>query len=248
MRIHFYCLGIIALFFLSSCNTDEGLGGSSSVEGYVYNVIHNDDNFSFQTDTVPALGKTVYINFGDNNNPGDDVDAGIEGYYRFDYLRTGDYTIYALSEEKNGKKIAEIQKIKVSSGLNKVEPIYIHSGDVYNTVMIKGKVWVKYYNKGYLVRVNGQDSIPAIGERVYLKNIDEDMHIDDPRTSNTGEFILKELKPNRQYEVYVNTERIGETYKNILSPISRVVTVQGPYKVYPLENEEPLEFTIIINN
>ncbi|GHT76630.1 hypothetical protein AGMMS50262_15360 [Bacteroidia bacterium] len=248
MKIHFYWLGILTVFFLTACNKGEGLGGSSSVEGYVYNVIHNDDNFSFKGDTFPALGKKVYINFGDEDNVGDDTDAGLDGYYRFDYLREGNYKVYALSEDANGEKTAEIQKINVSSGLNRANTIYIHSGKASNTAMIKGKLWVKYYNKGNLVRINGQDSIPAVETRVYIKNVGDEMQFNDARASDTGIFVFQKLQPHKQYEVYANTERIGEIYKNVLTPIGRTVEVRDAYKVYPSESEEPLEFTIIINN
>ncbi|GAB6011524.1 hypothetical protein [Viscerimonas tarda] len=246
MKIHYPVFSLFVLLSFS-CNNDEGPGGSASIEGYVYNVVHQDDNFSFRTDTFPAGGKKVYIKFGNEDYVGDDVDANEKGLYRFDYLREGSYTVYAFSEAKNGRKNAEMQSVSVKS--HTVAPaIYIHSGDVYNTVMIKGKVWVKYYNKGSLVRINGQDSIPAVETRVFIKNTGEEMFFDDVRVGDAGLFVFKELQPQKQYEVYVSTERIGDSYKNILFPLTATVRVGEPYKVYPLDDETKLEFTIILNN
>ncbi len=59
MKCHFISLLLLLSF---SCNTDEGIGGSSSIEGYVYNVIHLNDDYSFRTDTFPAAGEKIYIN------------------------------------------------------------------------------------------------------------------------------------------------------------------------------------------
>ena len=246
MKIH-YLAFFLFLLISFSCNTDEGLGGSSSIEGYVYNIVHQDDNYSFQADTFPAAGKKVYIKYGDDAYVGDDADANELGLYRFDYLREGRYTVYALSETKNGQKTAEMQTVSVKSHAV-APPIYIHSGDVYNTAMIKGRVWAKYYNKGYPIRINGQDSVPAVETRVFIKNTGEEMFFDDVRVSDTGLFVFKELQPDKQYEVYVSTEKIGEDFKNILFPLKAVVNVGEPYRVYPLENEKKLEFTIILNN
>jgi hypothetical protein len=90
--------------------------------------------------------------------------------------------------------------------------------------------------------------VPAFETRVYIKNIGEDMSFDDARVSDTGFFVFKELQPNKQYEVYVSTEKIGEDFKNIPLSLKTLVNVGAPHKVYPLETEPKLEFTIILNN
>jgi hypothetical protein len=234
--------------FITACNQDEGLGGTSSIEGYVYNVVHQDDNYSFRTDTFPAVGKKVYISFGNEASVGDDIDAGQNGYYRFDYLREGNYKVYALSETKFGEKIPVVQTVKVSSGASRAPAIYIHSGDAYNTAMIQGKVYVTYYNKDDLVVINGKSEFPAADMRVYIKNSGEPTAFDDVRTGDNGVFVFKELQTDRQYEVFVHTEVRGDEYKNILFPVVKTANVREAHKIYPLDNEEQLEFHIIINN
>jgi hypothetical protein len=244
-------LSIPALIFtgiLASCSQAEGLGGSSSIEGYVYNVVHQDDNYSFLTDTFPAAGKKVYISFGNEASVGEDTDAGQNGYYRFDYLHEGNYRVYALSESKFGEKMAVVQSVKAGEGRSWAPNIYIHSGDAYNTAMVSGKVYVTYYNKGSLVTVGGRSEFPAVDARVYIKNYGEPAAFDDVRTGDTGVFIFKELQTDRPYEVFVHTEIRGEEYKNILFPILQTVNVREAHKIYPLDSELPLEFHIIINN
>jgi hypothetical protein len=238
---------IVILFFVA-CNQEEGLGGSSSIEGYVYNVVHQDDNYSFGADTFPAAGKKVYISFGDDNSVGENIDAGQNGYYRFDYLREGHYKVYALSETKFGEKIAVIQSVTAGKGTVLAPPVYIHSGDVYNTAMIRGKVSVTYYNKDELVTIDGKSEFPAVDTRVYIKNFGEPTSFDDVRTGDNGVFIFKELQTDRQYEVFVVTEIRGDDYKNILFPVVKTVNVRQAHQIYPLDSEPQLEFHIIINN
>jgi hypothetical protein len=244
-------LYILILFFtgfFAACNQDEGLGGSSSIEGYVYNVVHQDDNYSFRTDTFPAAGKKVYISFGDDTSVGEDTDAGQNGYYRFDYLREGNYKVYALSESQFGEKTPVVQSVNVGKGASLAPAVYIHSGDAYNTTMIQGKVYVTYYHKDDLVTIDGKSEFSAVDIRVYIKNSGEPTAFDDVRTGDRGVFIFKELQTDKQYEVFVHTEIQGDEYKNILFPLLKTVNVREAHKIYPLDDEPQLEFHIVINN
>jgi hypothetical protein len=239
----------LLMLIFSACNKDEGLGGSSSLEGYVYAIEHFDDNFSFQTDTFPALDTDVFLEFGDDLRVGERIRTGREGYYRFDYLRKGNYTVYALSEFPGKEKRAVIQNVKVNGDLNKANPIFIHTGDAIESAMIKGSVWVKYYNKGSLVSVNGQDSLPAVESRVFIKYVGEDTHFDDARVGDQGIFIFQKIRPGKRYIIYVSSEEVTqEDHKNILFPIPQEVEVNEAYKTYPLDGDEPLTFTIKMNN
>jgi hypothetical protein len=115
--------------------------------------------------------------------------------------------------------------------------------------MIKGSVWVKYYNKGTLVEVDKQDSLPAVESRVYIKYAGEDAPFDDARVSDQGIFVFQKIRPNKRYTIYVaSEEKLGELYKNILLPVAKEIEVGEAYKTYPLEGEEPLTFTIKVNN
>lgn len=187
---------------LTSCNREEGFGGSSSIEGYVYNVVHQDDNFTFQKDTFPATGKKVYLNFGEDANVGKNIDAGVGGYFRFDYLREGKYKVYALSETASGEKIPEFQNIKVGSGKVKADTIYIHSGKAYGTAMIRGYVIACYVSKGNIIEIG-----PATNARAFIRkaaDADPKIYIDDVRVAN-GYFYFQKLKPG-EYVVAVASE------------------------------------------
>ncbi|MDR0505940.1 MAG: carboxypeptidase-like regulatory domain-containing protein [Dysgonamonadaceae bacterium] len=233
----------LCTLLLFSCNKDEGLGGSSSLEGYVYEVRHGDDNFSFETDTFPALDKDVFIEFGNNQSIGERIRTGREGYYRFDYLRQGTYTVYALSEFADGHKEAVTSKVSVSGDMNKADNIFIHTGKACGTAMIRGRVMVKFYHNGR--PFPDSDSIPAVETRVFIKNEGEETSFNDVRVGDMGVFIFQKLQPFKTYEVYVSTETgIGDSYKHILETVSQKVKVEEPYSIYDLEEV----FTITVNN
>jgi hypothetical protein len=221
------------VFLLSACNKNEGLGGSSSLEGYVYQVEHSDDNFSFKVDTFPAAKKDVYLIFGDNEADyfGDDVEADKNGLYRFDYLRKGSYIVYAYAEYADERKEAISQKVKVGGGVNRASPIFIHTGKAYGTAMVKGSVHALFYDKDKLV-----DQGPAVDADVYINRAGEDMFFDRIRVGDQGFFIFQKILPGA-YEVWVTSED-PETRK--LTPIKQAIEVTAPGITY----EVPEVFTI----
>ena len=233
---------VIGFFIFSSCNKDEGLGGSSSVQGYVYNIVHRADNLA--GDTIPAVEEKVYIIYGDNED-GPVADKRVEtnqnGMYQFQYLRKGNYVVCAYSvypEELNKEKVVELKHVKVGSGTAYADPIYIHSGKGYGLSMIRGKVMVQYYNRSYLPE---GVPVPAVGERVYLKHFEGDTVFDDVRVSDQGLFIFDRVPPG-VYEVYTTTEIVGIRNLTLPTP-SQVVNVEKAHEIYEL----PEIFNIIIN-
>ena len=246
MRLYTYFFLLIPIACLiTACNKDEGFGGSSSLEGYVYEVRHNDDNFSFQTDIFPSLDKDVFIEFGDDLNIGQRIRSGRDGYFRFDYLRKGIYTVYALSDFADGRKEAVTRTVNVSGKLHRADTIFIHTGKASGTAMIRGSVMVRFYNKGQLVVDNtGKSLFPAIETRVFIKNKGEETAFNDVRVGDKGIFIFQKIQPGKSYEIYVDTEvQIGDIFKHILKPVYREIDVKSPYTIYDLET-----FTIDINN
>jgi hypothetical protein len=231
MKIYYYFFLLFPVLLITSCNKDEGLGGSSSLEGYVYNIIHSDDNFTFATDTFPAVREDVYLIFGDNetNFYGEDIKTDGNGLYRFDYLRKGNYVVYACSSFADGHKAAEIKKVTVSGSLNKAETIFIHTGKASGTAMIKGYVYATYYHNG-----SYRDSGPGIGVRVYIKHVGDEVYFDNLRVGDKiwdeteqrykGVFIFQKLLPG-DYILSVETEdRDTEKVEVIMKNITIINT------------------------
>ncbi|MDR1779754.1 MAG: hypothetical protein LBR50_03360 [Tannerella sp.] len=222
-----FTLSVAAL--LMSCNKDEGLGGSSSVKGMVWNIIHYDDDFTFSTETIPAEKKDVYLIFGSNEDDyfGDDVETDKNGVYRFDYLRKGDYVVYAYSEYPDGRREAVSVSVEVSKSMNEAPPLYIHTGKAYGTAIIKGYVYAKYYHNG-----SYRDEGVGTGMRAYIRHAGTEGFFDDVRVSD-GVFVFQKLPPG-EYEIAVesedpDTERVDLIY-------SAPVTITETGKIYLLES------------
>ncbi|MDR0683256.1 MAG: hypothetical protein LBG15_15660 [Dysgonamonadaceae bacterium] len=236
MKIYSYFLLLFLIFVLhSSCNKDEGLGGTSSLEGYVYKVEHYDDHFSFRTDTFPAVKEDVYLIFGDNDDYfGDDVDTDQNGFYRFDYLRKGNYRVYAVSDYADGRKEAITKKVKVSGNINKADTIFIHTGQAYGTAMIKGNVNATYYHNG-----SYRDTGPGTGMRAYIRHTGEVAFFNDTRVGG-GVFVFQKLFPG-DYEIAVETENANtEKVDLIIKPV-RIIEINKIYEI-----EETFEVNVAV--
>jgi hypothetical protein len=220
----------LILFFLPSCNQGEGLGGSSSLEGYVYQIAHSDDNFTFQKDTFPAAKKDVYLIFGNNDADyfGDDVETNNNGLYRFDYLRKGNYRVYSYSEYPDGRRAATFREVKVGSGGNKADTLFIHTGKAYGTSMIKGKVFAMFYDGTKLV-----DSGDAIDADVYINRAGEEMFFERIRVGSKGIFIFQKILPGK-YEIWVTSE---DPVTRKLTPIKQYIEVTETETLYEIEEK-----------
>jgi hypothetical protein len=229
---------LLALFCLSfaACNKEEGKGGTSTLQGYVYNIIHADDNYLLTVDTFPAAKTDVFIVYGDDHYFGNDTEAAPDGFYQFKYLTKGNYKIFAYSTLASGEKVAAVQSVKVGSGTNTADTIYIHSGKANSTALIRGQVEIKYWNKddkeyvdAYSYSSTILDRIPkyAADIRVYIRRVGESFYFDDVRTDENGIFIFQKLQPG-QYEVFTYSADklvLETTNKKVSVPVKAVIEV-----------------------
>ena len=227
-------LAFLPAFVLSACNKGEGEGGTGTVHGYVKLVQHPDDDLSLIADTVAAAKTDVFIVYGDDSFYGDDVETGPDGFYRFEYLRSGNYTLYAYSTLTTGEKVPVSQTVHLGDGKTADVPtIYIHDGKAYGTSIVKGRVYAEYYHNGTF-RGEGW----ACDHRVFIRKVGDNMPLDDTRVGPDGYFYFQKLLPG-EYEVYTATEDYLEVPKFVFQTIK----VDEAGVVYELENQ----FEIIIN-
>jgi hypothetical protein len=92
--VSFVMIGMLLL----SCKKEEGIGGTSSITGKVV-VRQYNSNFSSLIEQYYATDEDVFIIYGDDPVYGDKVTTSFDGTYRFDYLRDGNYTIFAYSKD-----------------------------------------------------------------------------------------------------------------------------------------------------
>lgn len=186
-----------------SCINEEGEGGKSVVEGYVYKVQHPDGEYIFKTDTIPAQEARVYIRYGNERPYSDDMRTGPDGYFKFKYLTKGTYHVFAYSEYQDGLKEEVEEKITVGRDeTGRVKDIYVHEGKMYGKYYITGRVMAHYYKNGNMI-----GSTPAVDERVYIikKDADVKQFFDDVRVSVNGYFVFEKL-PVGEYQIYAVSE------------------------------------------
>lgn len=217
-------LSLLFLLLATACHKDEGTGGTASIQGYVFKVIHHDDDFGLKADTVAAAKEDVFITYGSNVYFGDDVETNESGLYQFRYLNPGTYIVFAYNELPSGERIAERRTATLQRGDNlMLDTIFIHCGKAYQTSMIKGWVHATYFDKnGNLVRNSW-----AYDQRVYLQRTTDDYYIDDTRVGIDGTFYFQKLQPG-SYIVYTYGQNLDETP----FPVTDTVTVAEPGNIY----------------
>lgn len=211
-----------------SCNRGEGPGGTGSIEGTVYMVLHPDDNYNLETDTVLAAKEDVFLVYGTQQFYGDDEETDHTGFYQFKYLRPGTYTVYAYSTLANGERTAVSQTVEVQRGKTTTAPIiYIHEGKAYGTSIVKGHVWAYYIDKNGNVISQGW----AYGQRMYIQRQGEDFPCDDVRVGIDGVFAFQKLSPG-----YYTVFTFGEDEDEIPSVVSQTISVTGTDQIYWLSD------------
>ena len=221
--ILFLCMGL--LFFVA-CKRKAGEGGTGTVQGYVKIINHPDDDYTLPADTMNAAKTDVFIVYGDADFYGDDVETDDVGFYKFNYLTPGNYTVFAYSTLPNGDKIPVTASISISKGeTGNVPTIYIHQGKAYGTSVLKGKVWANYYHN---TTYRGQGW--AYEHRVYIRKLGDTYHFDDVRVSLDGIFAFQKLQPG-DYEVFTFTENAVE----IPSPIIDTVKIENAGEIIEME-------------
>ena len=235
-RITRFLMALLALaLILSSCNKGPGEGGTGTVQGYVKLVHHPDDDYTLTTDTMVAAKADVFIVYGDEAYFGNDVETDAQGMYQFEYLRPGDYTVFAYSTLPSGEKVAVSESVNLQRGaVAKVPTLYIHDGKAYGTSVVKGKVYAAYYHNGSY-RGEGW----AFEHRVYIRRVGEDIPFDDTRVGPDGYFAFQKLQPG-EYEVFTVSDDISTEIPDF---VFQSISVEEAGKVY----EFPEQFEIIIN-
>ncbi len=209
---------------LSSCERPEGEGGKSAMEGQVYvvndagRVAQNaNGEYYFVRDTLPAVAEDVYIIYGSDVNDfyGDKIKTDYRGRFRFDYLTSGTYIVYAYSSYASGEQKPEFRiEFLGHSGTTQVQDIYILSGKNVGQSAICGTI-----------NATGNYNGPAIDARVYLCELGVLGPMEDVRTDGEGRYLFTRLTPGRSYRIW--SESL--TKKNgVSTAVSDTVYIEAP--------------------
>lgn len=116
----------IVIFSFSSCEQEEGRGGTSTIKGTVIVQEYNKDLTITVGDPYPAQGVDVYLIYGDDEVHGDKFETGWDGKFEFNYLKEGKYTVYALSKSTDNvitdQKVPVVVTVEIT-GKNEVQDV-----------------------------------------------------------------------------------------------------------------------------
>lgn len=117
-----------------ACEPEEGEGGGASIQGQVVKRIAYSSPILGIEDSIideyPAIDERVYIVYGDDQIYSDDFKTDYDGWYKFEYLKKGDYTLYVYEEcdtcpEKVRPVFLTIE-LEKNNDFIEAEPIYIY--------------------------------------------------------------------------------------------------------------------------
>lgn len=209
-----------------SCKRNEGEGGTGVVQGYVMLINHPDDNYTLPADTIVAAKTDVFIVYGNSDFYGDDVETDDKGFYKFKYLTSGNYTVFAYSTLASGDKVPVTASISIGKGeTGNVPTIYVHQGKAYGTSIVTGKVYAMYFHND---TYRGQGW--AYEHRVYIRKEGDPYHFDDVRVGLDGVFAFQKLQPGN-YEVFTFTENSAE----VPSPLIEAISVENIGEIIEME-------------
>ncbi len=87
-----------SFIILAGCEKDPGEGGNSSITGYVHVTDYNASLLIIQGE-YPGADEDVFIIYGNDISFGDRTRTGPDGRFEFKYLREGNYSVYAYSDD-----------------------------------------------------------------------------------------------------------------------------------------------------
>jgi len=107
------------MFAFTACEKEPGEGGTSTITGrvqvqdYDYGLVNG--NWMWVKDgEYFAPDERVYIIYGEEDTiHSDDMRTNPEGYYRFQWLRKGNYTIFAYSDDTTGNVVSGVLPVEI---------------------------------------------------------------------------------------------------------------------------------------
>lgn len=102
-----FVLTMAILFAFTACKKEAGEGGNSTITGrvkvldYDYDLVNGDWIWDKKREYY-APDERVYIIYGEDTIHSDDMRTNPDGYYRFEWLRKGTYTIFTYSDDTTG--------------------------------------------------------------------------------------------------------------------------------------------------
>jgi hypothetical protein len=217
-------LGILTV----SCDKSEGLGGTGSIAGVIVEHFYNDD-FSELLASAPAVDEEIFILFGSDQTPGDRVNTGTSGDFRFDYLYPGNYQIYYRSDDST--TIVEDEWHTIQLSLESGEKVVL--GDLEKATklewddgaaVIGGVVkLIKYDNDSKWPNLVVEYMDFAHEHEVFITYGNHAFTDKRVRTQDNGYFEFKNLIPGK-YRIFLYSEDVTKVTEHVVKEFEVTIT------------------------
>lgn len=224
-KLSLFILGLLSIY---ACQKEPGFGGNSTITGRLVLENYNID-YSILRQSYHPVGKEVYILFGENSAYGDKVRTDNKGFFEFEKLTRGTYTIYTYSKDSSRKAPSGYIPIKKTIEITKSREVLdvglltILNNNDKGFATIRGRI---------LANNNGQ-SYYAPNERVYLAYPNNFGVETSQRTKYDGTFEFKNL-PLGTYTVYAYSKN-SQTPSGI-TPVIQTVAIDSSNQETTLPN------------
>lgn len=230
---------VVCMFFALSCSKDPGSGGTASLTGRI-KVKEYSEDYTLLKAEYYAQAENVYLIYGDDQTHSDNFKTTPEGYFTFEFLRKGNYTIYVYSEDSTGVNPSGTIPVYVSTEITKngelsdLGDITIIKTSKWNngTSSIRGRVYMRNYNTDFTLLL-GQ--YYAYDEDVFLIRGDDQYYSDDVKTDVDGWYRFDEL-PIGHYTVYGVSEDSTGTWPNGYYPVKKEVDITANFQEIILDD------------
>ena len=112
-------LALLVGMSLVACEQVPGEGGRASIVGHVQEEARTVLTQPSSAPPYPATDHNVFLIYGDNMGPDDNVETNHEGDFVFPWLRPGEYTVYVYSEDTSGtvppRDMAVVRTVTIES-------------------------------------------------------------------------------------------------------------------------------------
>ncbi len=209
-------LFVVALLFsLHACSVDEGVGGTAKISGTLQ-LVQMDEEYAYEINRLPAIGENIYIRYGNSEAVGDRVRTSETGYFEFDFLYSGKYTIFYVTQDSLTGQDTDVSiEVNVTKGehkqLGELESIQALDWDDGKATITGQVIEVLKYYPGA-----PRDTIPAQDKEVYLKFNNSVSYVERIRTDYNGYFEFPKLIPGT-YEVYVFSESYNSNADEVVT-------------------------------
>ena len=223
----YFGLLLITIVCFNACEKPEGKGGKSTIKGRLY-ALNCYDSVQTVGDDDALNAQRVYLVYGDNSAFDDNMQTSEDGSFEFNYLRPGNYKIFAYSTDSNGAESAVIKEVVLGKNEEiNIDPFVVNKlPDDGGGARITGRVKAKDYNTTFTQLLSEYYFADEYVYLVYGNNVGYATRI---KTDYNGYYRFDNLRQG-PYSVYVYSKDSTMTIPGGIVPVLNKVYLENNFQ------------------